>query len=135
MPLLSRVVRQPVTKGGPLVSVVLRPETKGPFVTVGNTTRDKWWGVLYKPRRLPDQHLAVFPQIASLPPSSSSSPLLTVPVPDAPLFSNAPRRSSPTRAQRRLPPPASSAVPTSALTDAHLRPRRSGPPRLGAPRP
>jgi hypothetical protein len=43
------------------------------------------------------------------------------------------RHSSPTRAQCRLPPPASSAAPTSTLTDAHLCPRRSGPPRLAAP--
>jgi hypothetical protein len=49
IPLLSRVMRPPVTKWGPLV-------------TVGNTTRDKRWGVLYKPCRLPDRHLTVFPQ-------------------------------------------------------------------------
>jgi hypothetical protein len=30
---------------------------------VGNMTRAKRWGVLYKPRRLPDQHLVIFPQI------------------------------------------------------------------------
>jgi hypothetical protein len=47
-----------------LLGVVSRPETKGPYVSVGNTTRDKR-GVLYKPCRLPDRHLYVFPQIAA----------------------------------------------------------------------
>jgi hypothetical protein len=125
MPLLSRVVRPPVTKGGSLFS--------GPFVMVVSMTCDKRSGVLYKPRRLPDRHIAVFRQIASLPPLSSLLPPLVALVPDAPLFSGAPRRSSPTCAQRCLPPSASSAAPTSALTDAHLRPRRGASPRRGAP--
>jgi hypothetical protein len=49
-------------------------ETNGPFVTVVNTTRDKRSGVLYKPRRLPDQHLAVSPKS---PPRLSSSVVVT----------------------------------------------------------
>jgi hypothetical protein len=69
---------------------------------VGNTTCDKRLGILYKPRRLPDRHLAVFPQIASIPLSSSPPPLVAAPVPDAPLFSDAPCRSSPTH--RAAPP-------------------------------
>jgi hypothetical protein len=68
-------------------------------------------GVLYKPRRLPDGHLAVFPQIAI-----------------SPLFHHRCRRRlssprpSPTRAHRRLLPPTSSAAPTSAAHCARYDP-------------
>jgi hypothetical protein len=74
---------------GLLSRLVIRPVTEG-------------WG-FYISRRLPDQHLAVSPQITSprrrvSSPSSSSSPsLLAAPVPDVPLFSDAPCRSYPTR--------------------------------------
>jgi hypothetical protein len=111
-----------------------------------NTTRDKRSGVLYKLRRLPDRHLAIFPQIAA-------SPLflcrrrrrLILPRP-SPMrgFSlmrrpSLTRRSSTTHAHHRLPPPASSAALTSA---PHRRtsprrgasPRRVGPHRRASPR-
>jgi hypothetical protein len=93
--LLSRVMRPPVTKWGPLV-------------TVGNTTRDKRWGVLYKPCRLPDRHLAVFPQSAASPlflrhhhrRLSSSCPTPTRPSPtrgSSPTCRPSPMRRSPRR--------------------------------------
>jgi hypothetical protein len=69
-------------------------------------TVTKRWGLCINPR-----NLTVFPQIT---PFFIDAPVLVVP-----------RRSSPTRAQRRLPTPASSV--------AHLCPRHGGPPRRGGP--
>jgi hypothetical protein len=126
-----------VTKGGPLV----------PGLTVVNTTRDKRSGVLYKPRRLPDWHLAVFPQITTSPlflhrrRRRLSSPRLS------PTRGSSPtRRPSPTRAPPRcVAPPRHARIAVSRrrrarslrrppLTDADLRdavhlPRRGAPPR------
>jgi hypothetical protein len=70
---------------------------------VVNTTCDKRLGVLYKPHRLLDRHLAVFPQIAA-------SPLflrrrhrrLSSPRPSSTRPSSPPRRPSSTR--RANPP-------------------------------
>jgi hypothetical protein len=120
---LSRVVTPTVTKGRKFAFTASR--TNAPFVTVRITNRDKKMGVLYKPLG----HLTVFPQIA---PFFLDAPVHTAASPccAAPLLSDAPLL--PTRAQRRLPMPASSAAPTSALP-AHLRPRRNGPPRHAAP--
>jgi hypothetical protein len=90
-------------------------------------------GFCISPPRFPDRHLDVSPQIAALPlflrghrrrlslprpsPTRGSSPTRR---PSLTRRSSPTRHSSPTRAHRRLPSPASSAAPTSALTDAHL---------------
>jgi hypothetical protein len=137
IPLLSRVMRPPVTKWGPLV-------------TVGNTTRDKRWGVLYKPCRLPDRHLAVFPQSVASPLflrhcrrrlSSRVRPRCAPPRQEAPL-----RRASLLRCAAlpdTTPFPGTCASPSLAAGElgradvrpspCAVRPRHGAPPRRASP--
>jgi hypothetical protein len=121
--------------GGLESRVVTTPGTKGPFVTVGNTTRDKRWGILYNPRHLSDRHLAISPKsppLASLPPLSSLPALLAAPVPDERLLSNALPFSDAPLLPDTTPHPdtrasPSPAAPTSA-PDRRASPWRGAPP-------
>jgi hypothetical protein len=113
----------------------------------------KGGGFLYKPRRLPDRHLAIFASRLLSPlfirrrrcrlsysRPSSTRPSLTRGS-SLTRHSALMRRPSPTHAHRRLSPPASSTVPTSAphrgaspraapLPDTHLLPNSPPPPAL-----
>jgi hypothetical protein len=103
-------------------------ETNGPFVTVVNTTRDKRSGVLYKPRRLPDQHLAVSPKLS---PRLSSSVVVTA---------ASPRRARPRQEAllRRAAPPRHARIAVSRRRRARLcrhppSPTRISPTRCPSP--
>jgi hypothetical protein len=113
---------------------------------------------LFKPRRLPDRHLAVSLKsspLASLPssspPSLLSAPLPNPPLPDERFLSNAPllpvatplpdMRASPSPALHRRAStrpgtlPDSPLSPTTRISSPTLRPRRPPPPRALAPSP